>query len=234
MFRYMKILNKNFSGPTSVRYLSSFEKFKRWYRDLWYPKGPAPPFKHVSQLGDPTLRLKSSEVVLDELSSERIKNILLVLRGVMKHYKAIGISAPQIGIPLRIIMIEIPDSLVEKFGPETCKTREIVPTPFKVFINPVMQVKDFKKTLFPEACESLKGISAIVPRYRAVHVKGYEYDGSPTEWDATGWAARIVQHEMDHLDGQIYTDIMESKSLQVDLWKKINVHQGKILIKYNK
>lgn len=81
---------------------------------------------------DPTLRLKSSEVALDELSSERIKNILLVLRGVMKHYKAIGISAPQIGIPLRIIMIEIPDSLVEKFGPETCKTREIVPTPFKV------------------------------------------------------------------------------------------------------
>ena len=81
---------------------------------------------------DPILRLKSSEVDLNELSSERIKNILLVLRGVMKRYKAVGISAPQIGIPLRIIMIEIPDSLIEQFGPETCKTREIVPTPFKV------------------------------------------------------------------------------------------------------
>ena len=139
---------------------------------------------------DPTLRLKSSEVAVEELNSERIKNILLVLRGVMKHYKSIGISAPQIGIPLRIIMIEIPDYMVKQFGPEACKTREIVEIPFKVgsleklnftnnlaniclqvFINPEMQVKDFKKTLFPEGCESLKGISALVPRYKAVHVK---------------------------------------------------------------
>jgi peptide deformylase len=50
----------------------------------------------------------------------------------MKHYKAVGISAPQIGIPLRIIMVEIPEYMVEHFGPEACKTREIVQTPFKV------------------------------------------------------------------------------------------------------
>ena len=87
-------------------------------------------------------------------------------------------------------MIEIPDYMVKQFGPEACKTREIVEIPFKVgsleklnftnnlaniclqvFINPEMQVKDFKKTLFPEGCESLKGISALVPRYKAVHVK---------------------------------------------------------------
>ncbi len=69
---------------------------------------------------------------LEELKTERLKNILLVLRNVMKHYKSVGISAPQIGIPLRIMMIEIPDFVVQHFGPEVCKNREMVPTPFKV------------------------------------------------------------------------------------------------------
>lgn len=95
-----------------------------------------------------------------------------------------------------------------------------------------MEVKDYKKTVFPEACESLKGVSALVPRYRGVCVKGYEYDGSPTEWEVTGWAARIVQHEMDHLDGKMYTDIMDCKSLQVDHWQTINANGGNLQFRY--
>ena len=53
----------------------------------------------------------------------------------MKHYKSVGISAPQIGVPLRIIMVEIPDFVIEHFGPEVCKTREMQVTPFKVCID---------------------------------------------------------------------------------------------------
>lgn len=67
-----------------------------------------------------------------------------------------------------------------------------------------------------------------------INIQGYEYDGSPTECDVTGWAARIIQHEMDHLNGRIYTDIMECKSLQVDLWKTINAKKGNVFVKYNK
>lgn len=234
MFQCTKILNKCPVTPVLTRCRSSFAKFQEWYRDLWSPQLPAPPFKHVCQIGDPTLRLKAGDVPLEELSSDRMKHILLVLRSVMKNYKSVGISAPQIGIPLRIMMIEIPEYVVQHFGPEVCKTREIFTTPFRVFINPVMEIKDFKQTLFPEACESLKGMSALVPRYRGVHLKGYEYDGSPTECDVTGWAARIIQHEMDHLNGRIYTDIMECKSLQVDLWKTINAKKGNVFVKYNK
>lgn len=102
----------------------------------------------------------------------------------------------------------------------------------KVFINPVMEVTNFKKTLFPEGCESLKGLSALVPRYHSVHLKGYEYDGSPTQWEATGWAARIVQHEMDHLDGIMYTDIMDRKSLEVRNWEVINSRKGNVTVNY--
>ena len=95
-----------------------------------------------------------------------------------------------------------------------------------------MEVKDYQKTLFPEACESIKGLSALVPRYRRVHVKGYDYDGSPIDWEATGWAARIVQHEIDHLDGRIYTDIMDCKTLQVVGWETINSSGGRVQLTY--
>lgn len=95
-----------------------------------------------------------------------------------------------------------------------------------------MEVKDYKKNIFPEACESIKGISAWVPRFRGVRVKGFEYDGSPTEWETTGWAARIVQHEMDHLDGKIFTDIMNCKTLQVDYWQTINARRGNFRLPY--
>lgn len=96
----------------------------------------------------------------------------------------------------------------------------------QVFINPRMEVTDFTKLSFPEACESVKGLSAIVPRYRAVTITGYEYDGEPVTLQATGWAARIVQHEMDHLNGRVYTDIMDTKTLQVDAWYRINARGG--------
>lgn len=90
------------------------------------------PIQNENMKTDPTLRLKAGNVALEEISSDRIKQILRVLRSVMKNYKSVGISAPQIGIPLRIMMIEIPGYVVEHFGPEVCKTREMVTTPFRV------------------------------------------------------------------------------------------------------
>lgn len=101
-----------------------------------------------------------------------------------------------------------------------------------MFVNPVMEVKDYKVTLFPESCESLKGVSALVPRFQCVQLQGYEYDGSPTEWEASGWAARIVQHEIDHLNGIMYTDKMDCKSLEVRNWKIINNRKGDVTLNY--
>jgi len=88
-------------------------------------------------------------------------------------------------------------------------------------------VTDFNRIRFPEACESVRGLSAVVSRYAGVSIKGYDTTGAVTEWSATGWAARIVQHEMDHLDGSLYTDIMDPKSLQIDDWRRINAAGAK-------
>ena len=152
----------------------------------------------------------------------------------MKHYGAVGISAPQIGIPLRIIMVEFPEGAQDRFPPGVYEAREMCPIPFMVFVNPQMEVTDHKKIIFPEACESLKGLSASVARYQAVTIKGFEYDGSPTEWKASGWGARIAQHEMDHLDGRMFTDVMDSRSLQVDAWYRINARNGNYQMDYKR
>ena len=95
-----------------------------------------------------------------------------------------------------------------------------------------MEITDYKRTLFPEACESVKGLSALVPRYKGITVKGHEYDGSPVEWQVSGWGARVVQHEMDHLEGRMYTDVMEPKTLQNDSWNMINANAGNVKIYY--
>ena len=101
---------------------------------MWPQHKHNAPYKHICQVGEPTLRLRASDVDLEELKSQHIKAVLVRLRTVMKHYKAVGISAPQIGIPLRIIMVEITEDVVKHFGPEVCKKRDMVEIPFKVFI----------------------------------------------------------------------------------------------------
>lgn len=95
-----------------------------------------------------------------------------------------------------------------------------------------MDVTNYQKILHPEACESIKGLSAVVPRYQAVTINGYNEKGEPVTWQASGWAARIIQHEMDHLDGRMYTDVMESQSLQVDDWYRINARAGNYYLYY--
>ena len=170
----------------------------------------------------------------------------------MKRYRSVGIAAPQIGIPLRIIMIEFDQELAARFPDEIRAARDMTVIPFKVntqqeqhsqqtkqnltqtFINPVIQVTDFRRAIFPEACESIKGLSACVPRYLGVNITGLDSTGNPTEWTATGWGARIVQHEMDHLEGRVYTDIMERQTFQVDNWQRINARDGDFHLIYNR
>lgn len=84
-----------------------------------------------------------------------------------------------------------------------------------------------------ESCESVRGYSAQVPRYQEVHVKGYDTTGKLNELLAKGWNARIVQHEMDHLNGIIYTDVMDRKSFTCSCWQAVNAREGRVYIKFD-
>ena len=99
---------------------------------MWSPKYNHPPYNHVCQIGDPVLRQKAALVDLEELKSEKIQKVIQCMRHVMLQYQAIGIAAPQIGIPLRIIMIEFSESSKKHISPEMCANREITTIPLKV------------------------------------------------------------------------------------------------------
>jgi peptide deformylase len=96
-----------------------------------------------------------------------------------------------------------------------------------------MQVTNNQKSVFRESCESLRGLSALVPRFHEIYVKGYDSDGNPVELKAAGWTARMIQHEIDHIDGKMYTDLMDRQSLEVSGWKLINAKCGRVTLCYH-
>lgn len=103
----------------------------------------------------------------------------------------------------------------------------------QVFINPKLTVVSYEKILFPEACESVRGFSADVARYREVLVTGLDAEGKPISWQTSGWPARIVQHEMDHLCGRLYTDIMVRSTFTCTCWEKVNRTGGRIYVPFS-
>nr|CAD7410332.1 unnamed protein product [Timema cristinae] len=92
------------------------------------------------------------------------------LKTVLYNYDSVGISAPQIGIPLRIFIIEFSEDRKKEINPEIYKIRDMSTIPLQVFINPEMKVQNYEKLVFPEGCESVRGFAADVPRYKEVTV----------------------------------------------------------------
>ncbi|XP_069164833.1 peptide deformylase, mitochondrial isoform X2 [Procambarus clarkii] len=212
----------------------AFKRIVAFYRKILFPSPVKPPFVHVCQVGDPVLRSKAMPVPPENISTPEIQQIISQMQQVMKKYDGVGLSAPQIGIPLRIIALEFSPEREKEIGTEVYAAREMSPLPFTVFLNPKMEVLDFKKIVFPESCESLRGYSAMVPRYKAVRLTAVDQKGEPIVLESKGWISRIIQHEMDHLDGMLYIDLMDSKSFQNDAWHKINVYQGRVQIQFYK
>lgn len=90
----------------------------------------------------------------------------------------------------------------------------------------------FTKVTFEEACASVRGYSAEVPRYDEVTVRGVDTDGRQQELRLSGWNARIAQHEMDHLNGVLYTDVMDAKTFSCSCWQAVNACEGRVYIDF--
>ncbi|KAG6940780.1 peptide deformylase (mitochondrial) [Chelydra serpentina] len=140
----------------------------------------------------------------------------------MRRLPCLGLSAPQLGVPLRVFVAEFPERLHLAHSPSLREARQMAPFPLKVFVNPAMRVLDSRLVSFPEGCESVAGFAACVPRYQAVQVSGLNEAGEAVSWQASGWAARILQHEMDHLQGILYIDKMESRTFVNTRWMELN------------
>ena len=118
----------------------------------------------------------------------------------MRLYAAVGLSAPQIGVSMQIFITEVTESHFRLAGPTRRNAQEIEVVPLKVFINPKLKIIDYGVTRFNEGCVSTAFLEAEVPRYKEVLITGLNANAETHEWHAKNWAARIAQHEMDHLN----------------------------------
>ncbi len=123
-----------------------------------------------------------------------------------------GLAAPQVGFALQLAVIEDKPEYMKDAGRKALKERERTPVPFHAIINPKITIREGAGVEFFEGCLSLSGFTAVVPRVRKVRVECLDHKGAPKVIEASGWYARILQHEIDHLEGTLYIDRMHSRS----------------------
>lgn len=162
----------------------------------------------IVQLGDPVLRTPADEFD-GQLDDSELAELLATMRKAMHDAPGVGLAAPQLGIPLRIAVIEdvIPQA------DEIAQVRERPPLPYFAVINPAYTPVGRETSSFFEGCLSFNGWQAVVQRYRTVQLEYLTPEGVQATRQFTGWPARIVQHETDHLNGEIYIDKANTRSL---------------------
>ena len=166
----------------------------------------------IVQAGEPVLRQVSLALAAAEIALPATQQLIEDMRETMRKAPGVGLAAPQIGLPLQLAVIEDRPEYLKDVAAERLVERERKPVPFLVLINPriVEQSKDIAE--FYEGCLSLAGFSALVGRSRGVTVEYTDEHAQPKRIEARGWFARILQHEIDHLQGRLYIDQMETRS----------------------
>lgn len=168
----------------------------------------------ILQAGHQLLRSPAAAVPPHLFNSRALTNLIGLMKMAMRDAPGVGLAAPQIGVPLQVIVLEDTETLMRFLTPQEREERGRSPVPFQAWINPSMKpLSDEQAELF-EGCLSVPGFEAKVKRYVHIEVDGFDETGKrkgPLEM--RGWPARIVQHEIDHLNGTLYVDRMDSKTL---------------------
>ena len=167
--------------------------------------GVLPP---IVQAGHPVLRQQAAPFT-GQLDEAELARLIDLMRRAMHKAPGVGLAAPQLGIPLQVAVLE------DRFDvdPEVAAARGREPLPFFAMLNPSYRPLGTAQKAFYEGCLSLSGLQAVVRRPESVRLEYTAADGSAQQRDFTGWQARIVQHETDHLHGILYLDRAELRSL---------------------
>lgn len=147
--------------------------------------------REIRKIGDPVLREKSKEV---EKIDDKVAKLVADMVETLKEEGGVGLAAPQIGVTRKVIVVSIDDSM-------------------KAFINPEIEVLDKKQIESNEGCLSIYSIKDFnVKRFSRIKVKAKDLKGKDISLVAEDLLARIFQHEIDHLNGILYIDHLDSKS----------------------
>jgi peptide deformylase len=167
----------------------------------------------IRSAGEPVLRSRAKPLRPEEIPLPSTQELIAAMRETMHDAPGVGLAAPQVGVPLQLAVIEDREENMKELSRETLAERERKPVPFHVIINPVLTLESPAEIEFFEGCLSLPGLVALVARARKVKVECLDEHGQAKVIRASGWYARILQHEIDHLTGALYVDRMRSVSL---------------------
>lgn len=167
----------------------------------------------IVQIGEEVLRGRARELSREEIVSAKTQELIEHMRDTMRAAPGVGLAAPQVGVPLQIAVIEDREDYHKKLNAAQLVERQRVPVDFHVLINPRIVARDATNFEFFEGCLSVIGLAAMVPRARAVTVEYRDERAEAKSVEAVGWYARILQHEIDHLNGVLYVDRMRSRTL---------------------
>jgi peptide deformylase len=166
----------------------------------------------IVQAGNPILRQRARPLSLAEIRSREIQKLVESMRTCMHEAPGVGLAAPQLGLALQLAVIEDREEYHKEVPEALLQERERRPVLFHAIINANIEEIGEEKAEFFEGCLSLSGFSALVPRARAVRVTCLDEHGQRKVIEASGWYARILQHEIDHLNGTLYIDRMRTRS----------------------
>jgi peptide deformylase len=154
----------------------------------------------IVRMGDPVLRERAQEVPRERFGTRGLRDLGRDLLRTMFEDNGVGLAAPQIGVGLRVFAYYVPGE----------GERDEVPP--QVLVNPVLTLLGEASERGWEGCLSIPGLRGLVPRHPAVRVAASDPEGNPVVFEAQGFQARVVQHEVDHLDGVLFVDRMADMS----------------------
>ena len=162
---------------------------------------------NIAQIGHPILRNKTKDIPINEIKSENTKKIIEKMIKTMRKHNGAGLAANQIYEPIRICIIEVLDNP---------RYKHLNTIPLKVLINPKVIIKKDSATFNSyEGCLSVPNLRGKVKRYNTINVTYYTMDAKKITEDIKGLESIVYQHEIDHLDGYLFTDKVEDNSTLV-------------------
>lgn len=154
----------------------------------------------VARLGHPVLRERASDLEIKDIKAGKFRPLIDDMIETMHAYDGVGLAGPQVHLPLRIFVFEVPE--------RAAKRRNVAQVGAGVFFNATYEgIGDAMITDW-EGCLSVPFLGGEVPRFKKLRLKGIDHEGEEATVEIEGFTARIFQHEVDHTDGHVYLDRM--------------------------
>ena len=166
----------------------------------------------IVQAGEPVLRQFARSLSPEEISAPELHQTIADMLETLRLAPGVGLAAPQVGLGLQLAIIEDRAQYHASWTPQQLRERQRVPVDFHILINPELEIVSNSQVEFFEGCLSVAGYTAEVPRHSRVRVRYLDERGEKRVVEAEGWYARILQHEIDHLNGTLYIDRMKPRT----------------------